>query len=537
MATETDLSNADSLTGQVDVLLVDDDRQWTRVTARLLEADDSALDVTAAHSLAAGREQFTDLDPDCVVCDYQLGDGTGLDLLETVRDVDATRPFVLVTGRGDESVASEAIGQGVTDYIPKDHDDVDSTLLRNRVTNAINTAQVRNQLDRERRGKAAMLDVLRSTSHEADLSTEFCRVLVEDHGYAGAWIGSLETDEHRGVVPQAVEGCDVYLDAIASSGLVPTESPDPAISAATQDEPVEVSVDDGDDWEAIATDHGFDIGVGMPITHDGIRLGVLGVYLAGDGPPLDDRRRDVLEEYADIVGYAHQTAELKRSLFAQQSLSVDIEIADTTAPLAELTAQVDETDSVDVLSTIQRDDGTLLYLTAFAGLEAETLRTAVASCESIRLETTTETGDGVRCDLYSTGQTPEHVLTAHGASIDRIDSADGTVTITVSVADRTMLSSLTEALRDEYDEVTVTTLWNDDPDQVAETGDPLGELTDKQRSVLRHAYFDGYFELPRDVSATELAEKFDIARATLTQHMRTAQRKVFEHVFETNDSN
>ena len=144
----------------VDILLVDDDEQWARVTARLLESADEAFRIDIAHSLAEGRKRFEATDPDCVICDYQLGDGTGLDLLETVEESDASCPFVLVTGRGDERVASEAIRRGVTDYIPKNYDNSDGTLLANRVRNAVEAAHAQHQLERERRGKAATVELL-----------------------------------------------------------------------------------------------------------------------------------------------------------------------------------------------------------------------------------------------------------------------------------------------------------------------------------------------------------------------------------------
>ena len=53
-------------------------------TARLLETAEPALDVTIADSLTAGRRAVRDGSWACVVCDYQLGDGTGFDLVETV---------------------------------------------------------------------------------------------------------------------------------------------------------------------------------------------------------------------------------------------------------------------------------------------------------------------------------------------------------------------------------------------------------------------------------------------------------------------
>lgn len=49
--------------------------------------------------------------------------------------------------------------------------------------------------------------------------------------------------------------------------------------------------------------------------------------------------------------------------------------------------------------------------------------------------------------------------------------------------------------------------------------------------VLRHALDVGYFERPRGTNATELAEQFGLTRATVSQHLRSAQRKVFARLF------
>ena len=120
----TDGSPADASDGvavgeRVEVLLVDDDETWATSTAQILEQQREAFAVETATSLAAASAAFAEGDPDCVVSDYQLERGTGLDLLAEVRDLAPDRPFILITGQGDESVASDAIGREVTDYIPK----------------------------------------------------------------------------------------------------------------------------------------------------------------------------------------------------------------------------------------------------------------------------------------------------------------------------------------------------------------------------------------------------------------------------------
>ena len=151
---ETSLEN-------LEVLLIDDDEQWARITSVLLERSPEIATVRTAHSFEAGTHELSETVPDCVVCDYQLGDGTGLELLEFVRERYPALPFVLVTGRGDETIASDAIGRGVSDYLPKDHDDGEATLLANRVTQAVAKSVYRHQLAEQRDALKILNEIVR----------------------------------------------------------------------------------------------------------------------------------------------------------------------------------------------------------------------------------------------------------------------------------------------------------------------------------------------------------------------------------------
>jgi predicted DNA binding protein len=57
-------------------------------------------------------------------------------------------------------------------------------------------------------------------------------------------------------------------------------------------------------------------------------------------------------------------------------------------------------------------------------------------------------------------------------------------------------------------------------------------LTDRQREVLVTAYCEGYFERPRETTGADLADQLDITPATLSQHLRAAQRKVLSTLLE-----
>lgn len=60
----------------------------------------------------------------------------------------------------------------------------------------------------------------------------------------------------------------------------------------------------------------------------------------------------------------------------------------------------------------------------------------------------------------------------------------------------------------------------------------LSALTEKQRLVLRFAYELGYYEIPRKIRTEELAMKFDIDKGTFNDHLRRAEKHVFDNIFQ-----
>jgi PAS domain S-box-containing protein len=97
-------------------LLVDDGP--VDETAAALE--DRECRVTVVASLADALRKLRNGRLDTVVTEYELPDGTGLELLEEIRQSYETLPVILYTAHGDEHVASEAIDAGVSSYIPKE---------------------------------------------------------------------------------------------------------------------------------------------------------------------------------------------------------------------------------------------------------------------------------------------------------------------------------------------------------------------------------------------------------------------------------
>ncbi|WP_336344214.1 response regulator [Halalkalicoccus ordinarius] len=131
------MTSVRSLEEPVRVLHVDDDRTFTRLTRATLKELDDDIELRSENDPAAVLDRLASRKIECVVSDYQMPEIDGLDLLARVREKYDGLPFILFTGQGNETVASEAISVGVTDYVSKDGGIEQFELLANRIRGAV----------------------------------------------------------------------------------------------------------------------------------------------------------------------------------------------------------------------------------------------------------------------------------------------------------------------------------------------------------------------------------------------------------------
>ncbi|NKE36748.1 PAS domain S-box protein [Natronococcus sp. JC468] len=135
----------------MDSARIRDDRRLLVVEAeaasRLADAvcDLESAESRAVASVDAALEALSETGIDCVVAARELEDGTGLELLERIREEDPALPVVLAPETGDESLASDAVAAGVTEYLPRER----LAELADAVDRAI-TAEAAGRADRER---------------------------------------------------------------------------------------------------------------------------------------------------------------------------------------------------------------------------------------------------------------------------------------------------------------------------------------------------------------------------------------------------
>ncbi len=102
------------------VLLVDDHELIRSGLAAVLDLEDDMAVVGTAGSVAEAVAAFGELRPDVVVADLQLQDGTGLDIVRTIRkDSDTTGLIVLTMHSGDDQIFA-AMQAGASGFVGKD---------------------------------------------------------------------------------------------------------------------------------------------------------------------------------------------------------------------------------------------------------------------------------------------------------------------------------------------------------------------------------------------------------------------------------
>jgi len=121
------------------VLVVDDNPNHTELTAEYL-AFSGPFEVTPAESLHALWERRAAGSYDVILLDYNLPDGNGLQALARFEAEGYDVPVIMVTGRGDESIAAQAIQRGAVDYVVKTGDYLG--LLPALVHKAMRTSQI-----------------------------------------------------------------------------------------------------------------------------------------------------------------------------------------------------------------------------------------------------------------------------------------------------------------------------------------------------------------------------------------------------------
>lgn len=103
----------------MNILVVEDDRDIREMVCQSLAQND--FQTTGVRDVQEARQSLARLHPDCMVVDWMLPDGSGLELVRWLRRQEEFQqiPVLMLTARGEESDMITGLDSGADDYLSK----------------------------------------------------------------------------------------------------------------------------------------------------------------------------------------------------------------------------------------------------------------------------------------------------------------------------------------------------------------------------------------------------------------------------------
>jgi len=303
--------------GAFRVLYVDPDAATADRVAAALEAQSAAVEIEF-ESATDAPEAMTRLGEaasiDCVVSAHTLPDGTGIELLRTIRESFPELPCVLFTGVLSIGLVREAIDAGVTDILPRDSDgpdDADVSLLAERVVDVVTQYRAAGRTRELERIHGVIRHLHRGLVHASsapEIDRRVCEIFSRSDPYVFAWVGEYDPGS-KTVTARAAAGIEEgYLDAVTitvEDGATARGPTGRAIRTREVAVMQNLSADPAyEPWREQALERGYRSSAAIPLVHDGALYGVLNVYADRTGA-FDAEERELLEDLGETIAYAH----------------------------------------------------------------------------------------------------------------------------------------------------------------------------------------------------------------------------------------
>jgi PAS domain S-box-containing protein len=480
-------------------------------------------ELLGAHGSAFFGDAFVDTDQDVW---HELLDGTR-DMVEFETDITApdgqTRnvhnQFVLL------DTGSETGRVGVTRDITERKDHLRELEDNRQQLAALNSL---NEVVSE------ITNAVISQSTREEIEQTVCEYLAAADSYQFSWIGEADTNT-KIVSLRAEAGVEGYLDDITISVDPTDERSHGPTGKAFRTGRIQTTGDLDTDaryepWRGRVESYGWRSSAAIPIAHDGTIYGVLNVY--ADRPrAFEQKERDVIAQLGEVVGHAIAATERKQALMSDEVTELAF-----SAPTMLASVGVSDTDG-RITFDYAVPTGNEAFL-QYGTVDTAALPTLEALVERLpHFEAVRIIDDGVetaRFELRLSAPPVVSVVASHGGYVHQSAIESGEFRMTIHLPTTVTARRVIDAVREAYPTARLLRRR-----QITRSDETLTrvhrvitqELTDRQRAVLETAVYSGFFNWPRDASGAEIATTLGVSAPTFHQHLRIAQRKLFESVF------
>jgi len=377
---------------------------------------------------------------------------------------------------------------------------------------------------------------LAAATTREEIKRTVCERLAGSRFYEFAWIGE-RAPSSREVEPSCVAGNpDGYLDEVTVT-VDPADSGRGPGGRAYRSGDVQVVHDVAEDsdfepWRESALERGFRSLAAVPLTNGSTTHGILAVY-ASEANAFSKRELAGFKTLGDVVGFALSAAQYRRLLEADTVLELEFEVRSGDSPFIAASEEHDCRLIIDHAAHTT-EEHVINYLTV-EGADPALGRTVANRLPTVEQIRELDRGDGPHFELTITDSVFQYLANA-GARGKRGVIEDGVGHLSVEAPGDIDIRSVTAAVERRFGPVDLSAKrekHRTDSPWWHPSGDFEAQLTDRQRSVLRTAFYSGYYEWPRETDAETLADSLDVASTTVLQHLRKGHRHVLETMFES----
>lgn len=371
-----------------------------------------------------------------------------------------------------------------------------------------------------------------SVSSREGIERVVCEKFAATDGYGLAWMGEFDSNEMV-ISPSASAGHAV--------GFLPNEIPidpdgtDPISTTVTERS---LTVIDRITPETVSReryrlvrDRGFKSIAFIPIVHQNVLYRVLTIY-AEKPDAFAERERAVLSELGETIGLALAASEWRSARISDTIVELELAVKHESA-LFELTTGGDT--RLELHDMRETGEGLVRVVGQLFDGTFEAFETAVDAVPSlgnpIRLG---EGAGGPRVAFTIHGGSLLDAITAGGISLRDGTIADGEATFRLTVPAGTDVRWIVDQFSSAFDSVELLGRRDQYRSETASRlADVFDGLTDRQQEVLRVAHYAGYFETPREATGNEVAELLGVTQPTFNEHLRNAERRLFNELLQS----
>jgi predicted DNA binding protein len=213
-----------------------------------------------------------------------------------------------------------------------------------------------------------------------------------------------------------------------------------------------------------------------------------------------------------------------------ECLVVEFRVTDDGCPLADATRAAGS--SVDAQPPLLRTDGNaLLHFSS----PSEALGEVLDADDRIRYLHRTRADGRYNYRCLAKETCAVHRLVDVGFLVDSVHFRDGTERYVGAVDGHDVLDRVLEAAGETVGVSVerISTLGDQEDTPVAQRWD----ITPRQSEAVEMAFRMGYFSVPRETTAREVADELGISKSAFLERMRRAQSTFFAHILGANDRN